>query len=272
MQRRGETVVGLSGSVNVKTSRTPHASLEKARQQAIYPSLTQEREELLQDRPPEQACRNLSEHDKLAFWNLHWRARSSSRVGLVVESPGKKGNPRGGLLLKGVVRHFAMTAAPVSEPGKWTLFGDSRDLVQRVAALHAANAALEARVAALEAEAATMRTSETAHVAAEARVAEAFMLAKPERCNGRGDHTRGLPHMSEWLFHMEDHMHCVGLPEDERVHYAQHLLTGEAFQWWLKVREQQAVWTFRDFATQLFQGVCDKAPGQVPNSYHRRYS
>ena len=163
-----------------------------------------------------------------------------------------------------------MTAAPVGEPVKWTLFGDNRGLVQRVAALQAANAALEARLAAQEvkmtavqAELAAMQTSEAAHAAAEARIVEVFKLAKPQRCSGPGHHEWGLPVASEWLFQMDDHLHCVGLPEDQRVHYAQQFLTGGAFQWWLSVREQLAVWTFKAFATEL--------QDKHPNPYHRRY-
>ena len=133
-----------------------------------------------------------------------------------------------------------MKAEPESKPTQveWTFVGGDRDLMQRAAALQAANAAPEARLAALEAslattdaEAATMRASEAARVAAEARIADVFMLSKPQRCNGPGHHEHGLPVASEWLFQMDDHLHCVGLPEDQRVRYAQQFLTGGALQW-----------------------------------------
>ena len=84
-----------------------------------------------------------------------------------------------------------MKAAPVSEPtpAEWTLVGGDRDLVQRVAALQAANAALEARLAAqeaklaaLHAELSTMRASKASvSAAAGAQSADAFKWAVPQR-------------------------------------------------------------------------------------------
>lgn len=140
---------------------------------------------------------------------------------------------------------------------EWTLFGDDeRDLVRRVAALQAANAALEAQLAALEAEMAavrvelsTMRASEaTLRTAADARFADAMKSARPERLGS----TSG-PGAQERLFHMENHMFYVGLPEDQRVRYAQQFLTGWAFSWCIKARRQQAVWTWEEFAAEMMR-------------------
>ena len=152
-----------------------------------------------------------------------------------------------------------MTAAPVSKPVKWTLFGDTRDLVQRVAALQSANAALEARLAAQEAKMAamqadlsTMRASEaTACAAATPRPAVAFKAATPQRFTGQ---LSILPHLEEWLFNVKNYALHVGMPEDQRVLFAQQFLSGDALQWWSRASQRQAAWTWEEFAAEMTRG------------------
>ena len=135
-------------------------------------------------------------------------------------------------------------------PTEWTRVSGDRDLVQRVAALQAANAALEARLAAQEAKMASMlaeltsmRASEaTVRAGAEALSADAFKWAVPQRFTEASNCTP--PQLAEWLFHVKNYTSHVGMPEDQRVQFAQHFLSGSAFVWWSTARQRRAAWTW----------------------------
>ena len=137
----------------------------------------------------------------------------------------------------------------------WRLQAATEAAESRVAVLEAemATEALQARVAALEAESATTdaeaarsQTSTAARVPAKALFADAT-LATPERFAGWGHR----PGVREWVFHMENYMFYVGVPEDQRVRYAQQFLTSRASCWWAKVCRERATWTWKEFASKL---------------------
>ena len=115
---------------------------------------------------------------------------------------------------------------------------DVRDLQQQLAAMQATNAALaaqraeqDARIAAMQAELSSTRASEaTVRAAADAHFAAAFKGARPERFTGSGS-----PELEEWLFRVGNYATYMGLPEDQRVFYAQSFMGGAAFHWWVQL-------------------------------------
>ena len=143
-------------------------------------------------------------------------------------------------------------------------FGDNRDLVQRVSALQAANAALEARLAAQEALMSTMQaelssvqaSEATPRTAASARSAgyhrDAFSWAVQNR--------RGFEELPDWLKDMGNYTatarHCFGerTTEDARIDIALGFLSNPARQWWSRACWRQAAWTWEEFVAELL--VC----------------
>ena len=139
-------------------------------------------------------------------------------------------------------------------PVETTPVDDLRDLQQQLAAMQATNAALaaqraaqDARIAAMQAELSTTRASEApVRAAADARFADAFKRARPERFTGSGS-----PELEEWLFHVGNYATYMGLPEDQRVFYAQSFMGGAAFHWWVRASQQQAAWTWEEFVAMI---------------------
>lgn len=111
-------------------------------------------------------------------------------------------------------------------------------------------AKVQAELAALREELSTVRASEASLRAAAGAVASMKLVAMQakelESFSGSG-----APRLDVWLFRVENCAINLGLPEDQRVRFAEQLLDGEAFSWWVPASQRQAAWTWEEFAASI---------------------
>ena len=115
------------------------------------------------------------------------------------------------------------------------------DVQRQLAKAQAELAALRVQLSTVQASVAGSRAAADA-AASKAKLAA--MHAK-ELQNFTGS---GAPRLDVWLYRVNYCATNLGLPEDQRVRFAELFLDGAAFSWWWQARQRQAAWTWEEFA------------------------